>query len=320
MKLPNKVRNFVVTVWDMDCDFQGLIDSGKIQFVAKGREICPDTKREHWQCYVAFENPRAHTPKALGKIGAMFGKIHARVKPMLGSLAQNEAYCSKDGKFEKLGKEPKQGNRTDIHEKKDQIMNGEMTVDEICVENPEFFHQYGRTLDRLEGIALRKRFRTEMTEGVWYTGESGCGKSHACFKDYHPDTHYVKNLNEDWWDGYKGQPIVILNEFRGQIPFAELLDLVDKWPKTVKWRNREPVPFLAKKVIVASIRTPQDVYVNQKEEPWAQFHRRFRVETLTVFTDAIEDIPEQKCSEGNIITSEPKPKKRKFECDVDHTC
>ena len=114
-------------------------------------------------------------------------------------------------------------------------------------------HQYGRTLDRLEAIALRKKVRKWQTQGVWYTGPTSSGKSHAVFTNTHgeygsydPETHYLKNLCEEWWDGYKGQSIVIFNEFRGQVPFSELLDLCDKWPKTVKQRNKEPVPFLAR--------------------------------------------------------------------------
>jgi hypothetical protein len=72
---------------------------------------------------------------------------------------------------------------------------------------------------------------------------------------------------------------VLLNEFRGQLPFGELLDLVDKWPKTVKWRCQEYVPFMAKKVIVTSPHRPKDVYINRCSDPdsMAQLLRRFRI-------------------------------------------
>jgi len=145
------------------------------------------------------------------------------------------------------------------------------------------FHQYGRTMDRLEDIALRQKFRTMMTRAYWYTGPSMAGKSHKVFENYSPDTHYVKPLGEadcKWWDGYTGQETVIFNEFRGQIPFAEMLDLMDKWPKTVSRRGRAPVPFLAKTILIASIRMPRDVYVNQSGEPWEQFERRCVVRLL----------------------------------------
>jgi len=294
-----KSRNFVITNWNIDCDYDKLILEGQLKYIAYGEEVCPTTGKRHHQMYVSFVNPKSASNKNLGKIGDMFGPIHANVMAMKGSFTQNEAYCSKEGDLQELGEKPKQGFRNDIREVADSILSGASTADDVCVDNPEFFHQYGRTLDRLECIALRKQFRKWMTKGIWIVGPSGSGKSHTAFENYSPDTHYIKNINEDWWDGYKGQETVIINEFRGEIRFSELLDLVDKWPKMIKWRSRESVPFLAKTVIITSIKHPKDVYVNQVDEPWRQFERRFVVKEM-----------EQKCSEGNNRTSESFLKKK----------
>lgn len=241
----------------------------------------------HMQCYLYFKCPRSFMPlkKAMPR---------AYIAPAKGNAKQNRTYCSKEGNFTEVGTPPEQGKRTDLDEIKNNILGGQ-SVDSIVLDNPMIFHQYGRTLERIEAIALRQKFRNWMTKGIWITGPSGSGKSHKAFENFSPDTHYVKNLNEEWWDGYKGQPIVILNEFRGQISFSEILDLVDKWPKQVKWRGKESVPFLAEMVIITSIKTPRQVFVRQEGEPWEQFDRRFEVIELM----------EQKCSEGNIRTSEP---------------
>ncbi len=37
-------------------------------------------------------------------------------------------------------------------------------------------------------------------------------------------------------------------------------DLIDKWPKTVRRRNREPVPFVAKHMIMTSSLMTYDCY------------------------------------------------------------
>ncbi len=298
-----KARWFVVTNWNVDCNYQDLIDEGQIRYIAYGMETCPTSGREHHQAFVYFHNKKGTGKCSLGKIGKMFGPTQASVQAMQGSIKQNEAYCSKESSLTKVGDEPKQGARDDLNESKDAILEGKVTVDELCLENPGMFHQYGRTLERIEAIALRRRWRTEMTRGLWITGPSGSGKSHAAFKDFDPTTHYVKNLNEEWWDGYKGQETVIFNEFRAQITFSELLDLADKWPKTVKWRNREPVPFLAKRIIITSVMAPEDCYHGKTDdEPWEQFHRRFEIRELPK--------RDQKCPEGNIENLWAKKRKR----------
>ena len=113
----------------------------------------------------------------------------------------------------------------------------------------------------------------------------------------------MKNLSDDWWDGYIGQPRVILNDFRGQIKYEDLLCLVDKWPHTVKQRNREPVPFLAREFIVTSSLHPALLYKQLKhEDSIDQLLRRFELKKLSdVYVPEISD---QRWSEGNTGTSD----------------
>lgn len=171
----------------------------------------------------------------------------------------------------------KQGSRSDLLEVRQRIVEG-TKVDDIVIENPVMFHQYGRTLQKIEDVAMRKRYRTEMTEGVWIFGYTGGGKSHEAFEGYSPETHYVYNKDGGWWDGYAQQPIVVINEFRGDIPYSFLLELVDKWPVSVRRRCREPIPFLSKKVIVTSSMPPHEVYHNLNErDSLAQLYRRFKL-------------------------------------------
>lgn len=197
---------------------------------------------------------------------------------MRGSLQQNDAYCSKDGQLVELGQRPAQGDRHDLKDVVNDIRTGKRKADDIAVEDPVFYHMYGRTLAKAEDILSRKRFRTDMTKGIWYWGPTGVGKSHRAFDGFDPDTHYVKPLDDQWWDGYTGQKVVILNDFRGQITYSELLTLVDKWPHSVKRRNREPIPFVAETVIITSALPPEDVYHNiSARDSLDQLRRRFTI-------------------------------------------
>jgi len=73
--------------------------------------------------------------------------------------------------------------------------------------------------------------------GHWFYGKAGVGKSHKVFMDMcnvYEDQVYVKEVQDEWWDGYEGETVLIINEYRAEIKYSELLSLCDKWPKKVK--------------------------------------------------------------------------------------
>lgn len=243
-------------------------DSSRMSYLCFSPEKCPSTDRKHFQCYVIW---KPNFKKTLSANAKYFGSASQMAN---GSPDQNRVYCGaedyeKDGKtkdanplFQEFGELPRQGQRSDLDEIKDDIMQGKTSVDDVAINNPIVFHQYGRTLNKIEDIVLRKRFRNWMTTAEWLYGATGVGKSKKAFEKYSPDTHYVYPNDNGWWDGYAGQEIVIINEFRGEIKFSELLDLIDRYPKTVRRRGREPVPFLAKHIIITSCKKPSEIYSN----------------------------------------------------------
>lgn len=294
-----KTRGFTFTNYDVvGADYQKVIDECKqVRYLAYGGEVCPNTGRDHHQGFVYFHNQKTTGARSLKKLCTMLKVSH--MEGMKGSFAQNEAYCSKEGELHEFGVAPTQGARGDIVACKDDILAGKLTADDIALDNPEFYHQYGRTFNKIEDIALRRKSRSSMTVGVWLHGPTGVGKSYAVYKSkefpYSPDKFYTLNLQDKgWWDGYTGQETVVFNEFRGQIPYGELLDLVDWTPKTVKRRNREPVPFLAKRLWITSSMHPTVVYQNVAEkDSMDQLLRRFRIIHIKDRESA------QKCSMGN---------------------
>lgn len=301
VKLPPKVRWFTFTNHDTDFDYDTL-DMNKFRWVGKGRETAPTTGKLHDQGFFYVRDATAWGKTALRNLGKHFNGAH--VEPMISKILNNEYYCSKEGTLEEWGIMPKQGLRDDIKECVDEVVAGNLTPNQVCVENPGFYHQYGRTLEKAYEIGLRKQFRTWMTTCTWWTGPSNSGKSHNAFKDFHPDTHFVLEFDDGgFWENYKGQETVILNEFRGEIRFSKLLALIDKWPMYVKQKGKGTFPFLAKHIHITSVKTPEEVYKNSLDEDekrnWEQWTRRVKVVKLEARKT------EQKCSEGNTGTSEP---------------
>lgn len=261
------------TNYDLSFNYETYYDNIGIQYIIYGLETCPKTKRLHHQGFVYFEGNRCSTKNVAKELG----KCH--VKMCDGNIDQNCDYCSKDDNVVEWGERPnRQGNRVDLNAVKQWIVNREMSVDEIALLKPMIYHQYGRTLHKIEDIVLRGLFRTEMTKGIWYWGKTGIGKSHRAFDGFTPSSHYVYPNDNGWWDGYVGQETVIINEFRGAITYSLLLDLCDKWAVSVKRRGREPVPFISKTIIITSSMPPEEVYCNLAiADGLEQLHRRFKV-------------------------------------------
>lgn len=285
-----KKYNFVLTDWNLNDEeaYKIIMKKHNIRFIAYGKEVCPTTKKEHHQAFLYFNNERACSKKNLNSIGNWWGEKHCFIAPMEGTFYDNVDYCSKDGKLTKIGDEPKQGFRGDLKETIRCLTKGEITPYDILVENPQTFNLYKNSFTIAHNSFLKSKFRTEMTQGFWIWGGTGLGKSHMAFRNYHPTTHYRKDLNVIWWDNYEQQDIVIFNEFRGQIKYSELLDIVDKWPKEVPIRNKPSIPFTSKVVVITSCSPPEDVYRNKLTDTdnIEQFNRRFKVINLKEKNDA----------------------------------
>lgn len=245
-----------------------------VQGFEKGESGTP-----HIQGYVEFK-----TVKALSAVRKFAPKAHW--EPRKGSPQQAADYCKKDGDFREEGKLPRQGQRTDLIELKERLLSG-TSVENLVLENPVAYHQYGRTLEKIESIRNRSVVRSAYTRGIWLWGPTGVGKSHIAFSNYSPETHYVWKFEKaGWQDDYTGQETVIIEDFRGEIKYNDLLKLLDKYPYTVPRRNRAPAPFLAKTVFITSSLPPERVYKNrEKEDQLAQLLRRCEVRNIRIRED-----------------------------------
>lgn len=274
MTTPKRIKNCCIT-WNNPLEKRPVWNATKMDYLIFQKEE-GKSKTPHYQIYVEFKNQIA-----LSTIKKLFDNT-VHVEARRGTARQAADYCKKDeGRlepWEEFGEMSNQGQRTDLNDLRDVIMSGEKDADTICVENPTAYHQYGRTLMKLEDLLLRKKERSEMTKGYWYWGPTGTGKSHKAYNDIILERRYTYPSDNGWWDGYKGQEIVIINDFRGGIPYGELLQMVDKWPYNVRRRNREPAPFISKTVIITSALHPKDVYCNISQlDKLEQLYRRFEV-------------------------------------------
>lgn len=280
--MAQKSRAWCFTWNNYPSDAKEILQKINYRYIIVGEETAPSSGTQHLQGYVYFVN--ATHFNSMKKM-----LPHCHIEKARGNFEQNHTYCTKDKIFLEDGEPPKQGRRVDLEELRDNLRGGSTTVREILMDNPVAYHQYGRTLNAIEDEILRTKFRTEMTKGIWYFGATGVGKSHKAFEGYSPATHYLWQLHDKGWqDGYIGQETVIINDFRGEISYNELLQMVDKWPHTVSRRGRPPAPFLAKTVIITSSLPPESIYNRRAtEDSIEQLRRRFEIIKVESGTEVV---------------------------------
>lgn len=218
-------------------------------YLIYGKEIAPNTGTPHLQGYIYFQN--AKTFLKMKKL--MPEGTHLEVAK--GDPTDNKKYCSKEGDYKEFGTIPSQGKRNDIKVIKDEI-NAGRGMREI-VETASNY-QTLRTAELLLKYVERKRDWKPMV--IWLYGESGCGKTKTAYEKT-TDPYRKSNSTGKWWDGYDAHEDVILDDIKdtSREMYSQLLELLDRYScrVEVKGGTRQ---FLAKKIIVTSIKSPYELY------------------------------------------------------------
>lgn len=208
-----------------------------VAFLVYQRELAPSTGTPHFQGYLECATRQRSTAvmKMLKKAGYT---QKAFVEPRKGTAQQAYDYATdrtKPGVV--LSEEPvvhgvfaptSPGERTDILDLRDAALlapslSSLLSQDSIqtCLAG----HLRYASLCVQEGARKRTRpFRT--VEVIVRYGPTGTGKTRMPYEL--PEEPYKWNPNNpEWWDGYSGQSIIIIDEYYGQLKPSRLLQLLD---------------------------------------------------------------------------------------------
>ncbi len=214
-------RNFCFT------DFE-LMDLGKIyhenfsiiRYLCWGKEICPTTKKAHYQGWLQMINPKDFNVirKLLG------GKCH--LERCLGSEYNNDKYCKKNNDFVSFGTFKSQGFRSDMEDIKKTLDEGgsiKMVADAHFTDYIRYYSGIEKYQQMVQKDAT-KDFR--QVDTTVHFGPTGTGKTRTAV-EASGDHYMIRGDDLTWFDGYMGETTLIIDEYANQVPITRLLSLLD---------------------------------------------------------------------------------------------
>lgn len=216
-----------------------------------------------------------------------------------GTTQENREYIRKEGKhkdtdkeetnlrntFEEYGVCPveAQGKRNDLDALYTMIKDG-LSNYEIMESNPAYMMQ----LDKIDycrqvirGEEFKNRFR-EMQVEYWY-GKTAVGKTRTIMERYGYENVYRVTDYDHPFDTYRGQDILVFEEFHSNLKIQDMLNYLDGYPLDLPCRYNNRVACYTKVYITSNMSLKEQYRSIQKEyeETWNAFLRR--IETVKTF-------------------------------------
>lgn len=255
-------RNICFTAWCDKAEIQ--FDTECMTYLIIGVEVCPTSGQQHLQGYVEFVRQLD-----FGMMKNYLGGDKTHLEKRRATAKQAATYCMKDNKFEEFGERSMQGKRTDLEDVAEDILQGS-SVRTVAMANPVQYIKYSNGIHKLKAISIEPR--CWVTEVIVLYGGTGCGKSkHAreLLEDYWV---WAPQMGE-WFDGYEGQGDVIMEEYRGQLPFGMLLTLLDRYECRVQYKGGS-IEFAPKRIVITSPTHPTEWYETVGSDKIEQLLRR----------------------------------------------
>ena len=225
------------------------IDSAECKYIIYGKEV-GKSGTPHLQGYLELEKP-----KELSSVKKMIGN-RAHLELARGTSKQASDYCRKEGVVTERGEmSAGQGHRTDLDELGQRILDGE-TPEDIAKTNPGAYVRYANGLQKL---SLTLEPPTRDVRVVAYWGEAGSGKTESAMKS---GDFYMLSQNTNgtlWFDGYRGQKTLILDDFYGWLKYGDLLKILEGHPYRCQMKGSSTWAHWTT-VIITSNKPPEEWY------------------------------------------------------------
>lgn len=214
----------------------------KYEYLVFAKEV-GEQGTPHLQGFVQLKS-KARLPQLHKKLP----RVHWEVAR--GSAKDNRTYIigpySKNGKekpfnadHEEHGRMPEQGKRNDLQQFASDIKNNKRGID-LEEDHLEVLAKYPRLEQRLVSTDDERRAQQQFKDKlfpevhvIW--GAPGSGKSRTVYDKFPVESIYELNIGDGstksiWWDTYRGQDIILINDYAGELPYKYFLRFLDIYP------------------------------------------------------------------------------------------
>lgn len=256
------------------------VEDERVRYQCWQYEAAPTTGQVHIQGYLYLHNTGTFH-QVLGLLIDWCG-VHPHLEAAKGNSEQNKVYCSKlddpDGKgcripgtkFYEFGDFPNQGKRSDLTDFYEAVESNGGRLNKVIVERytsqavmyskrAKEVAEEVKNSEWIEQVEKRRKLRV-----VLYYGDPGVGKSHSAreyITRYLGDVPYFTaswNKPGEAFYNYKGQKVVILDDFYDQLSPAQLKTALDVYSTDARVIYKGNVPFIPEWIFITSNHAIED--------------------------------------------------------------
>ena len=272
----------------------------------------------YWcMCDEVGEQGTPHTHVyAVFKNCVMFDTLHKQfygvhIEQANGSNRENRDYVRKEGKwlddakhetnlsdtFEEWGELPPDRSRQETQaEKIMQMVRDGKSNAEILDECPTAYSKLNQ-IEQARQTLLAERYKNEFRklEVTYIWGETGAGKTRSVMEAYGYANVYRVTDYAHPFDSYKGQDVIVFEEFRSSLPVVDMLVYLDGYPTELPCRYANKTACYTKVFLVTNIAFDKQYPNVQLDNPetWNAFRRRIHyVQRMTKDFELLPDDPD----------------------------
>ena len=237
-----------------------------IQWIRGQLEQGEDTGYLHWQLVLSFA-----TKKTLVYLKSIIGdEAHCELTRSSAAIdyVWKDATRVPNTQFE-LGTRLLRRNNSNDWESIRQLA----ISNELASVPPDVYVRYYGSLRRIACDHATPVGMVRTCHVFW--GDTGSGKSRRAWDEAGVEA-YPKDPRTKWWCGYRGQPNVVIDEFRGDIGVSHLLRWLDRYPVSVETKGSSQ-PLGALNFWITSNLDPRSWYPDLDEETKSALLRRLTI-------------------------------------------